>query len=185
LTLERGPEHIQALAGDLVAARLDFMAALADVDPALLTAPGLVGQWSAKELIAHLAYWTGHAAEAVHHAEQGRLEEFGEDELDVDARNAVVARVAGETDLATVRQREDAAFEALISRMKSADPDWLEDRVSYGDTLEFVLRDDGADHYREHTADVRSWFAAADAGTDEKAEDDTDDNSADETEAPA
>jgi hypothetical protein len=181
LALERGPEHVSALIDDLVAARQTFMQALADVDPALLTAPGLVGQWSAKELIAHLAYWTGHAAEAVHHAEQGRLEEFGEDELDVDARNAVVARVAGETDLATVRQREDAAFDALISRMKSADPDWLEDRVSYGDTLEFVLRDDGADHYREHTADVRSWFA----GTDDDADDEADDDAADETEAPA
>jgi mycothiol maleylpyruvate isomerase-like protein len=162
LTLERGPEHVQALLDDLIAARKAFMDALADVDPALLTAPGLVGQWSARELVAHLAYWTGHAAEAVHHAEQGRLEAFGEDELDVDARNEIVARVARETDLATVRQREEAAFDALVSRMKGADPDWLEDRVSYGDTLEYVLRDDGADHYREHTADVRSWFGGAD-----------------------
>ena len=162
MTLERGPEHIKQLLDDLVAARQAFTAALADVDPALLTAPGLVGQWSAKELIAHLAYWTGHAAEAVHHAEQGRLEAFGEDDLDVDARNAIVARVAGEADLATVRQREEAAFDALVSRVQAADPAWLEDRVSYGDTLEYVLRDDGADHYREHTADVRSWFTGTD-----------------------
>jgi DinB family protein len=153
LTLERGPEHVAVLLDDLVAARGAFIEALADVDPALLTAPGLVGQWSAKELIAHLAYWTGHAAEAVHHAEEGRVQEFGEDEMDVDARNAVVARIAGETDMATVRQREEAAFDALVTRIKQADPAWLEDRVSYGDTLEYVLRDDGADHYREHTAD--------------------------------
>jgi hypothetical protein len=168
LTLQRGPEHVTALLDDLVAARQAFVDSLADVDPALLTAPGLVGQWSAKELIAHLAYWTGHAAEAVHHAEQGRLEAFGEDELDVDARNAVVARVAGETDMATVRQREEAAFDALVARMKRLNPEWLEDRVSYGDTLEYVLRDDGADHYHEHTADVRSWFA----GPDDEAEGD-------------
>ncbi len=25
--------------------------------------------------------------------------------------------------------------------------------------LEDVIRDDGADHYREHAADVRAWFA--------------------------
>jgi hypothetical protein len=162
MTIERGPEHVQALVDDLVAARRAFHDALADVDPALLTAPGLVGEWSARELIAHLAYWAGHAAEALHQAEQGRVEDFGEDELDVDARNAVVARVAGETDLATVRQREEAAFDALLTRLKRADPERLEERVSYGDTLEYVVRDDGADHYREHTADLRSWFTGPD-----------------------
>lgn len=162
MTIERGPEHIQALAEDLVAARQAFNEALADVDPALLTAPGLVGEWSARELIAHLAYWAGHAAEALHQAEQGRVQDFGEDEMDVDARNAVVARVAAETDLATVRQREEAAFDALLARLERAEPDWLEERVSYGDSLEHVVRDDGADHYREHTADLRSWFTGSD-----------------------
>ena len=162
MTIERGPEHIQALADDLVAARQAFNEALADVDPALLTAPGLVGEWSARELIAHLAYWAGHAAEALHQAEQGRVQDFGEDEMDVDARNAVVARVAAETDLATVQQREEAAFDALLSRLKRAEPDSLEERVSYGDSLEHVVRDDGADHYREHTADLRSWFTGSD-----------------------
>lgn len=162
MAVERSPEQLQALVDELVAARDGFNEALADIDPALLTAPGLVGEWSARELIAHLAYWAGHAAEALHQAEQGRVEEFGQDEMDVDARNAVVARVAAETDLATVRNREEAAFGALLERLKRADPSWLEERVSYGDTLEDVIRDDGADHYREHTADLRSWFAGAD-----------------------
>jgi hypothetical protein len=165
MTIDRGPEHVQALADDLVAARQAFNDALADVDPALLTTPGLVGEWSARELIAHMAYWAGHAAEALHQAEQGRVGDFGEDEMDVDARNAVVARVASETDLATVRQRVEAAFDALLSRLKRAEPGRLEERVSYGDTLEYVVRDDGADHYREHTADLRSWFTGADEPT--------------------
>jgi SHS2 domain-containing protein len=168
MTIERTPEHVQQLAHDLVAARQAFNDALADVDPALLTAPGLVGEWSARELIAHLAYWAGHAAEALHHAEQGRVEEFGEDEMDVDARNAVVARVAAETDLATVRQREEAAFDALLARLKRADPAWLDERVSYGDTLEYVVRDDGADHYRGHTADLRAWFTGSDEAPDDE-----------------
>ena len=91
------------LVAELEAARGEFNAALAEVEPDLLLAPGLVGEWSARELIAHIGYWTGHAAEALHSAEQGRLADFGEDELDVDERNEVVARVAAETDLATVR----------------------------------------------------------------------------------
>lgn len=162
-----------ALLRDLQAARSEFVAALADVEPSLLTAPGLVGQWSARELIAHLGYWTGHAAEALHQAEMDRTGDFGEDELDVDERNAVVARVAAETDLATVRQREEAAFEALVTRMERADPAWLDEKVSYGDTLERVIQDDGPEHYREHTLDLRAWFTGRDE-VDDATDDETD-----------
>ncbi len=170
--LDRGPEQLTALAEELTRARQEFIDALADVDPALLTAPGLAGEWSAKELIAHVGYWVGHAAEAIHHAEQRRAQEFGADDLGVDERNAVVARVAKETDLRNVQQREELAYQALLTAVTRMDPAWLEDRVSYGDTIELVIRDDGADHYREHTADVRAWFTGTDdeAGDEEQLE---------------
>jgi hypothetical protein len=167
MTLDRTPEQLQALADELVRARDEFQAALSDMDPQLLTAPGLAGEWSARELIAHLGYWAGHAAEALHHAAQGRTTEFGEDELDVDARNAVVARVAANTDPATVRQREQAAFDALLTAIQRADPAWLDERVAYGDSLEQVIRDDGSDHYREHALDLRAWFTGADEADDD------------------
>jgi hypothetical protein len=137
-----------ALAADLEKARTAFLAALADVSPARSGA--LVGEWGAQELMAHVGYWAGHAAEALHFAELGRTAEFGEDQLDVDARNAVVARVARETDMETVQRREEAAFTALRDRLRAADPEWLDECVTYGDSLEQVIRDDGADHYREH-----------------------------------
>ena len=154
------PARTRALAEDMVAARQEFLDAVADIDPALLTSPGLVGVWSARELVAHMGYWAGHAAEAVHHAEQGRLDEFEVDAPSVDERNAVVARVAGETDLPTVFSREELAFDAFRKRVLSADPEWLSERDADGDTLEEIILYDGADHYREHTHDIRAWFAA-------------------------
>jgi len=164
MTQERGPGQLEALAAELRAARDEFIAVLGDVDPQLLTAPGLAGEWSARELIAHLGYWAGHAAEALHHAEQGRTGEFGVGEMDVDERNSVVTRVAAQTELATVRQREQAAYEALLIAIERADPAWLDERVAFGDSLEQVIRDDGADHYREHVADLRAWFAGGEGG---------------------
>jgi hypothetical protein len=181
MVLERGPQQVIALVDDLLAARQEFLDALAAVEPDLLLAPGLVGEWSARELIAHLGYWTGHAAEAVHQAELEKVNEFGEDEHDVDERNAIVARVAAETDLGTVRQREEAAFNALVERLRRADPGWLDERVSYGDTLEQVIQDDGPEHYREHALDVRAWFN----GDAEATEPDPDDEGADEVDAEA
>jgi len=162
MTVERTLGELEALASELVAARDEFVAAIADVDPQLLTTPGLAGEWSAREVIAHVGYWAGHAAEAMHHAAQGRTADFGEDDMDVDERNAVVARVAAETQLATVRQREQAAFDALLTAIQRADPAWLDERVAYGDSLEQVIRDDGSDHYHEHALDLRAWFTGAD-----------------------
>jgi Mycothiol maleylpyruvate isomerase N-terminal domain. len=165
-----GHDHTapQQLAAELTDARRAFLEALADVAPELLTTPGLAGEWSARELVAHLGYWTGHAAEALHFAQEGRADEFGASDLDVDERNAVVARVALETDLGTVRKREEAAFDALIGQLAGLDPALLGENVAYGDTLEQVIRDDGPDHYQEHAIDIRAWFTGADEPDDDE-----------------
>ena len=164
--------ELDALVADLEAARAAFGEALADVEPALRTAPGMVGEWSAAQVVAHLGYWAGHATEALHHAEQDRLDEFGRGEPEVDETNAVVARIAAETDLATITKREEAAYQALLSRLQRVDPSWLDERTGGGDTLEEVIRDDGADHYREHTYDLRAWFTGADEPDDDEPNDD-------------
>ena len=174
MTAGNGLASPEALVAELVAARELFLAALADVDPALLDTPGLAGEWSARELVAPLGYWTAQAAEALHHAAQGRADEFGEEEMDVDERNAVVARVAAETDLRTVRAREEAAYQALLEALRSADPGVLGERVAYGDSVEQVVRDDGPDHYREHAMDIRAWFSGDEEGDDDADDDDRD-----------
>jgi mycothiol maleylpyruvate isomerase-like protein len=168
--------HVEALLGDLKAARDEFLAAIGDIDPALRTTPGLVEEWSARELLAHVGYWSGHAAESLHRAEQGELAEFGRDELSVDDRNAVVARVAAETDYVTVASREEAAYEQFASRLAAVDPETLAERDADGDTLEEIIAFDGVDHYREHTLDIRAWFDGAEAAD---AEDELDEADAD------
>ncbi|MGZ6214370.1 MAG: maleylpyruvate isomerase N-terminal domain-containing protein [Candidatus Limnocylindria bacterium] len=155
--------HVQELLDGLAAAREEFLAAVADIDPALRTTPGLVGDWSARDLLAHVGYWAGHAAESLHRAEQGELHEFGKDELSVDDRNEVVTRVARETDYATVASREQGAYEAFVARLTAVDPESLDDRDADGDTLNEIIAFDGADHYREHTLDIRAWFDGKDA----------------------
>ena len=155
--------HVQELLDGLAAARDEFLAAVADVDPALRTTPGLVGDWSARDLLAHVGYWAGHAAESLHRAEQGELHVFGKDELSVDERNEVVTKVARETDYDTVAKREHGAYEAFVARLAAVDPESLSDRDADGDTLEEIIGFDGAEHYKEHTLDIRAWFDGKDA----------------------
>jgi hypothetical protein len=159
--------HVQELLDTLAEARDEFLAAVADIDPALRTTPGLVGDWSARDLLAHVGYWAGHAAESLHRAELGELHEFGRDELSVDERNEVVTRVARETDYATVASREQGAYEAFVARLTAVDPESLDDRDAVGDTLEEIIGFDGAEHYREHILDIRAWFDGKDAPDDD------------------
>jgi hypothetical protein len=167
--------QLDALVEDTVAAREEFLAAIDAVDPELLATPGLIGDWSARELIAHVGYWAGHAVETIQAAEEGRAAEFGAGEPPVDEVNATVARVARETDLGTVRKREAGSFEALLTRLRRLEPSLLDQRLSDGTTLEQGIREDGADHYREHAADIRAWFSGAaepDDDEDDEPEDD-------------
>jgi hypothetical protein len=152
-------DEIQPLADELTAARADFLAALEAVDPARLSAPDLVGEWSARELVAHLGYWAGHAAEAIHEVESGRIEQVGAGEPSVDETNETVARVARQADLATARTREAASVQALLERIATVDPALLSERLPDGATLAEGIREDGPEHYREHTDDLRSAIA--------------------------
>lgn len=143
-------DSTQPLVEELEAARGELFAALDALHPASLTKPGVAGEWSARELIAHVGYWAGHAVEVIQAAEEGRLADFVPDDPPVDQVNATVARVARETDLAIVRKREAASFEAFVERLRRMDPSLLSGVLADGTTVEQGLREDGSDHYREH-----------------------------------
>jgi hypothetical protein len=148
------PGRIQALTDDLAAARGEFFTALDAVDPASLDR-ALIGEWGARELVAHLGYWAGHAAEAIHAVENGAADEFGANRPPVDEVNATVARVSRETNLATVRKREAGSFAALVERLSRMDPSRLEVHVPHlGWTPAHGIRVNGPDHYREHAAEL-------------------------------
>jgi hypothetical protein len=138
------------LADELTEARAAFLARLDRILAERGPDAPLAGEWGARELVAHLGYWVGHAADAIHAVEQGRAAEFEVGDHEVDARNETVARVARQTNLATVRRREAASFEALIERLGRLDPALLETQLATWGSLHDGIREDGAVHYREH-----------------------------------
>jgi hypothetical protein len=149
--------EIDGLVQELRDERHAFFRALDSVAPDSMTTPGLVGEWSARELIAHLGYWAGHGVEAIHAVETGHADEFGADRPSVDDVNATVARVAREASLATVRKREAASADAFVERLNGMDPSLLAAPLPHhGLTLEEGIREDGASHYREHTDQLRT-----------------------------
>ena len=143
------------LIDELTTARQELFDVLDRVSPASMTTTGLLGEWSGRELIAHLGYWAGAAVEVIHAVEEGRADEVGEGKPPTDEVNETVARVARETDLATVRKREAASVEVLIERLRRLDASLLSTQLPDGATLEASIAEDGADHYRQHAEELR------------------------------
>jgi hypothetical protein len=157
------PMRTERLVEELIRERDALLALFAAVAPESMTTPGLVGEWSARDLIAHLGYWAGHAVEIIHAVEQGRVEELA-DAVPTDEVNETVARVARSTELATVRRREEASVEALVERLRSLDLTLLDVTLPDGATLEQGIREDGSAHYREHAEELGRMLKEAPRG---------------------
>lgn len=143
-------------------ARDDFHEALGDVELDLVTVPGVVGDWSVRDLVVHVAAWCEHATAAIDLAGAGRGGEFGYSTADTDAMNErILAEARGLSPTAAL-EREERAFTGFRERLAALDPTMLPLRLGNGDSVEEVIRYDGPDHYAEHTAHLRAWFAPGD-----------------------
>ncbi len=145
--------------GDLDAAREGFLDALGAVDANLVTAPGVIDDWSVRDLVVHLAAWAEHATHALELASTGRGAEFQYSGDETDALNAVILAEARTTSPSDALAREQAAFEALRTRIVDLEADLLGLRLGNGDLVADVIRYDGPDHYAEHAEHLRAWFA--------------------------
>ena len=164
--------RIQDVLAELASEHDAFATALEAVDLELVTAPGVVEDWSVRDLVAHVGFWAEHATDALRLAAEGRGDEFAYDRAETDAMNARLLTESRETSPAVAVDREERAFDALVSALAELDPALLGLRLGNGDTVAAVVAYDGAAHYREHTAHLRAWFGendgdeeGADSGT--------------------
>lgn len=150
--------RVDELLAELEAERGAFADLLETVDAELVTAPGVVDDWSVRDLVVHVAFWCEHATEAVALAGVGRGGEFAYASGDTDRMNADLLTESRHTSPAAAVDREARAYEAFSAAVAALDPALLDLRLGNGDTVEAVVRYDGPDHYREHTEHLRAWF---------------------------
>ncbi len=155
------------LVASLDAARADFLDALSNVDADLVTVPGVMEDWSVRDLVVHVAAWAEHAVAALDLATAGRGAEFDYSTEQTDAMNERILADGRSVSPAAALAREEAAFTAFRDRLAALDPDLLSHRLGNGDTVEQVVRYDGPNHYAEHTAHLRAWFEADEDDEDE------------------
>ena len=146
----------------LDAARRAFLDALEAVDADLVTVPGVMEDWSVRDIVVHVAAWCEHATNALELAVAGRGEEFAYSTAETDAMNVQILEDARRTSPAAALEREEAAFRAFRERVAGLDPALLSLRLGNGDTVAEVIAYDGPDHYAEHTGHLRAWFTPDD-----------------------
>jgi len=143
-------------------ARDAFLDALADVDAALVTVPGVMDDWSVRDLVVHLAAWAEHGTGAIELAVAGRGAEFVYSTAETDAMNDRILADARRTSPAEALAREEAAFAAFRNAVEALDPALLDLRLGNGDSVRAVIVYDGPEHYAEHTGHLRAWFDGSD-----------------------
>ena len=149
-----------ALLANLDAARDAFHEVLATVDAELATVPGVMDDWSVRDIVFHLAVWCEHASEALALATAGRGDEFAYSTGDTDAMNERFLAEGRDVSPAQALRREEAAFAAFRAAVATLDSALHGRKLGNGDTVAEVVVYDGPEHYTEHTEHLRAWFGS-------------------------
>ena len=148
------------LLADLDAAHDAFHEILAAVDLDLATVPGVMEDWSVRDIVHHLAKWCEHASEALALAADGRGEAFAYSTNDTDRMNERFLADGRAVSPQDALANEESAFADLRARIATLDESLLGLRLGNGDTVGEVIVYDGPEHYAEHTEHLRAWFDA-------------------------
>jgi hypothetical protein len=151
-----------ALLADVHAARDAFHDVLATIDLELATVPGVMEDWSVRDIVYHVARWCEHGSEAIDLATHGRGEAFQYSTGDTDAMNERFLAEGRSVSPVDALAREEAAYEGFHARIGGLDEALLDARLGNGDTVSEVIAYDGPAHYAEHTEHLRAWFAVDD-----------------------
>jgi uncharacterized protein (TIGR03083 family) len=140
--------------------RAAIEAALAGLTPEQMTAPGVMGEWSVKDILGHIAMWESRLVTILYSIERGvapktlRLS-------DVDKVNAESYAEQRERPLDRVLADFHAVHAQLLKRLDTLEErdlsgpkrfEWME-----GEPLEKLVAGDTFEHYAEHRPMIEAW----------------------------
>jgi hypothetical protein len=144
----------QQLLGKLEQAWADFQESYAGLSAAQLSEPGVVGDWSVKDIIAHVTWWE---EEALKHlpliVKGGRPPTYAARYGGIDAFNAQMAERRSGQPLADILQRQGAIHQQLIDYIQGVP----EEQMTRETRFRRRLRLDSYSHYPLHAQAIREW----------------------------
>lgn len=149
-----GNKRIDRMLDEIDTTWADFHASYAGLDDDQLLVPGVCGDWSIRDLIAHVTWWD---AEAIAHLPEvlagQRPPKYSETYGGIDGFNAKMTARDASLSLAEVRQRADSTHEELIVFVARVDPVLLTPKTRFRHRLKL----DTFGHYPIHTGDILTW----------------------------
>lgn len=129
-------------------------AALERAGPALLTRPGSWGEWTLKDLLAHLSYWHTVSIERLEKFGAGRGDEIARlDDAAIDEANANVYRSNKDRALDEMMDAFHVTYLTLRTAAKSIPATVYTEDQSPTPLRNWVV-ENGSAHYEEHLADI-------------------------------
>ena len=126
-------------------ARLEAL--LANFSDEELIQPERFGEWSVKDMLAHITFWEQRLIAYVNGATESLVQPDEDESVAIDRINAGVLAANRDRPLAEVRAAFDASYEQTLALAQSLRAEDLADEVLYG-----LLAGDTFEHYREHIA---------------------------------
>ncbi len=144
--------------------RADWEALLVQVGQDRLTQPGVEGDWSVRDIIAHIAAYedwtadqliTGTAPSA---AEFQEMEEAGP--MDTDRRNAIMHEQTRDLPLPDVLAQSEQAYRKLLGAVEALPDEALEQPQWWtgDDPLWKAIPSQCSDHYQQHVPSILVWI---------------------------
>jgi uncharacterized protein (TIGR03083 family) len=138
-------------------------AAIAGLDEAEMAQPGVVGNWSVKDLLAHVTVWEAELVTALWYTTLGRRPRLA-DIRDVDAWNARRYEENKDRPLDRILGDFRGVYEQLLQRVERLSDDELNDPRRYdwtrGRPMLEVIAENSYDHEAEHTAQIEAYRKA-------------------------
>ena len=133
----------------------DLGGALASVPETRIEEPGVVVQWSVRDLIGHVTTWEQEAIQALRrHLSNGDVKALVT-WTDVDGLNAGESARKRALSLARLRREFEESHSDLIALLSAFPEDKLASKE-----VESRIRIDTYEHYAEHTGHIRDWLSA-------------------------
>ena len=144
----------QQLLNRLDTAWVAFQASYAGLSNTRLTEPGVAGDWSVKDIIAHVTWWE---EEALRHLPViiagSRPPRYSVAYGGIDAFNAMMAERKRDVPLSDVLTQQDNTHQRLIDFIQGVS----EDQFTRETRFRRRLRLDTYSHYSIHTNAIRKW----------------------------
>lgn len=131
-----------------------FQASYAGLSDSQLTEPGVAGEWSVKDIIAHVSWWEEEALRHLPSIIAGeRPPRYSTIYGGIDAFNAMMAEQKRDLSLSDVLRQQDDTHRRLVEFILSVS----EDQFTRETRLRRRLRLDTYGHYPIHTTSIREW----------------------------